>query len=52
MERKRMYRRTQIYLNEKQHTNLNKDSQKINITKSELIRRIIDKHYEEQVAKR
>jgi len=45
MERKKIYKRTQIYLNDRQHNNLNKDSQKLNVSKSEFIRRIIDKYY-------
>jgi metal-responsive CopG/Arc/MetJ family transcriptional regulator len=52
MGKKKIYRRTQIYLNEHQYKNLDKDSQKINITRSELIRRILDKFYEELPTKK
>lgn len=52
MDRKKIYRRTQVYLTERQHTTLDKESQKTNVTKSELIRRIIDRHYEDQLVKK
>jgi len=50
--KKKIYRRTQIYLNERQYINLDRDSQKTNITRSELIRRILDKYYEELPTKK
>ena len=37
-------KRTQIYLTEKEHTLIRKESEKIGIKLSELIRRILDKH--------
>jgi len=41
-------KRTQIYLSDKEHDFLDKESEDLDISKSELIRRILDDHIQDK----
>jgi hypothetical protein len=41
--------RTQIYFTEKEHNKIKKESKEKGISMSDVIRRIVDKHFEEKL---